>query len=63
MKNRIVFEYENYFSLAEKIEFWFSLKIDRNLIRNNCYEIIDTKYNPHFQIRVLKNVLLNNFNL
>jgi len=62
-KTGLFFEYENYFSLAEKIEFWFSLKIDRNLIRNNCYEIIDTKYNPHFQIRVLKNVLLNNFNL
>jgi len=58
-KTGIFFEYENYISLAEKIRYWFSLNLDRGLIRKNCYDVIDTKYNPHYQISLLKNVILN----
>lgn len=52
------FEYDNCDSLTERIESWFSLKLDRNVIRNQCYKVIDAKYNPYYQMSVLKKVLL-----
>lgn len=51
------FEYENCDSLAEKIKSWFSLALDRDIIRKNCYAVIDTKYNPHYQLEILKKVI------
>lgn len=51
------FEHENYDSLAESIKKWFSLELDRDLIRKNCYEVIDKRYNPHYQMEILKKVL------
>lgn len=44
-------------SLAEAIERWLNLKINRETVRQNCYEIIDKKYNPHIQIKVLKSLI------
>ena len=57
-KTGMFFEYENYFSLAKTIKYWFSLKKDRELIRRNCYEIIDKQYNPHVQIEIFKKYLI-----
>jgi glycosyltransferase involved in cell wall biosynthesis len=46
-------------SLAATISKWFSAhKNDREEVRNACYKEIDTKWNPHNQIRVFKEVLL-----
>jgi glycosyltransferase involved in cell wall biosynthesis len=53
------FEYENCDSLVESIIRWNALVSDRELVRKNCYEIIDTKYNPHYQIALLKKVINN----
>lgn len=51
---------DNSISLADAIREWFSLhEADREQIRNECYEEIDTKWNPHNQIRIFKEVLLN----
>lgn len=44
--------------LADKINNWlicFPENDDKK--RNDCYEIIDEKYNPHFQISLLKSLL------
>ena len=45
-------------SLADCISHWFSEHTDdRERVRQDCYEVIDTKWNPHNQIRILKEVL------
>lgn len=44
-------------SLAEAIERWLSLDIERNKIREFCYDVIDNKYNPHKQIETLKAIV------
>ena len=44
-------------SLVETIQNWFEQNIDRNIIRQNCYNVIDSKYNPHYQLNVIKSVL------
>lgn len=53
------FEYNNVESLANKIEEWFEIssKQSREEIAEKCFKIIDEKYNPHYQIEVLKSVL------
>ncbi len=51
------FEYENIYSLAEKIKRWFSLSPERELIRKNCYDVIDSRYNPHVQLETFKKYL------
>lgn len=45
-------------SLADCISKWFkNHPNDRESIRQSCYEEIDTKWNPHNQISILKTVL------
>ena len=45
-------------SLADCISRWFKdHKNEREKVRESCYQIIDTKWNPHNQIRILKAVL------
>lgn len=53
------FEYDNIESMAERIRTWFELNIDRETIRSNCFEIIDSKYNPRFQVSVMRNAINN----
>ena len=48
------FEYNNIDSMSNAIQGWFALGIERNVIRQNCYDIIDKKWNPHYQIKVIK---------
>lgn len=48
-------------SLGDVISMWFnSHKEDREIIRNACYNEIDTKWNPHNQIRIFKEVIMSN---
>ncbi|MBR5455178.1 MAG: glycosyltransferase family 4 protein [Rikenellaceae bacterium] len=44
-------------SLADRIESWLRRNVDREQVRNQCYEVIDTKYNPAYQVEVVKKVL------
>lgn len=46
-------------SLAEAIKRWNSIAVDREKIRQACYKVIDEKYNPHKQVELLKQVILN----
>ncbi|HEY5368248.1 MAG TPA: glycosyltransferase [Hanamia sp.] len=44
--------------LYTKIEYWISInKNERDHVRESCYQKIREKYNPHFQLEVIKNVL------
>jgi glycosyltransferase involved in cell wall biosynthesis len=45
-------------SLVESISRWFKGCLDRDVVREQCYKIIDTKYNPHVQIEKIKKCLL-----
>ncbi len=47
--------------LSIKIKQWFENNKDliRETIRNNCYSIIDEKYNPHYQSALIEKVVLN----
>lgn len=52
------FEENNVEDLSIKIFNWLSLnKEKREIIRNECYSVVDDKYNPNFQIEILKKVL------
>ena len=52
------FEYNNLDSLAEVINKWFNkVGSNRELVRQNCYNEIDTQWNPQFQIDVIKKVI------
>ena len=49
---------DNSDDLSEKIKTWISLdESKREIVRLSAYRIIDEKYNPHYQIQVLKQVL------
>jgi glycosyltransferase involved in cell wall biosynthesis len=50
--NGFYFERDNVNDLKRNIEIWFSNENDRQTIRRRCYEIIDTYYNPHYQLKV-----------
>jgi glycosyltransferase involved in cell wall biosynthesis len=48
------FEENSIKDMSEKIKYWTSLtSSERDKVRNNCYEIIDKKYNPNIQIKIL----------
>jgi len=44
--------------LCNKIKSWLSNNTDRNIIRENCYSIINDKFNSLYQISLLKKTLL-----
>ena len=41
-------------SLVETIKKWFENHIDREAVRKDCFEEIDTQWTPEFQINVIK---------
>jgi len=43
--------------LKEKIESWFSVSKDRLVIKKQCYEIIDSYYNPQYQLKVFAQLI------
>ena len=34
------------------------IKVKKNKIQQNCFDIIDEFYNPNYQIKILKKVIL-----
>lgn len=53
-KTGLFFDYNDVSSLSDKIQFWLENNTDKNKIRKACYEVIDKKYNPYYQIDVFK---------
>ena len=47
-------------SMVHEIKDWlFNNLLTRKEISDNCYEIIDTYYNPDYQVKVIENLLEN----
>jgi glycosyltransferase involved in cell wall biosynthesis len=44
-------------NLAETISNWFKNSPSRDIIRQNCYKIVDQYYNPYNQTRVMKSAV------
>lgn len=56
-KTGILFEENNVEDLAHKIETWVEFsKVNRAIIREECYAIIDKYYNPQYQEKVITNL-------
>lgn len=51
------FEYNDVHSLVKSIKNWFNRQQNRDVIRNDCFKIIDDKWNPYNQIKILKKYL------
>ena len=52
------FEAKDSQSLADCIRHWFvNHKGDREKVREACYKEIDSKWNPHIQIKIMKQTL------
>ena len=56
-KTGLFFNFDDITSLSNNIELWFDQNHNRNQIRKECYKVIDTKFNPYYQIEVFKKVL------
>ena len=54
-KTGCFFEINNINSLAEAISNWFRLnRVDRDIIRKRCFDIIDREWNPYYQMGVIR---------
>lgn len=42
--------------LARKIEWWLGNK-DKNIVKNECFKVIDRFFNPNFQLEVIKKII------
>lgn len=51
------FEKNNPLDLAYKIKEWLLAFHERNVVREKCYHIVDSFYNPHVQIKILREIL------
>lgn len=43
-------------SLVENLTLWFK-ETDREYVRSECYKVIDEKYNPYYQLNLLRRLL------
>ena len=46
-------------SMASCIEAWLSNGLPREQVRQNCYEVIDNRFNPHLQVEMIRKVIFN----
>lgn len=57
-RNGLFFKENDLDALTESIKVWLDYARDkRKTIRESCYEIIDNKFNPHYQIELLKRII------
>jgi glycosyltransferase involved in cell wall biosynthesis len=55
--NGDLYTYGDQDSLLEKTKKWLVPDMSRKEIRNNCYKVIETFYNPEYQVEVLRKLL------
>ena len=55
--NGCFFEENNIGSLVNVITNWVESEIDRELVRTNCYKVIDELYNPYAQVQIMKQLV------
>jgi len=58
-KTGTFFQADNVEDLAHSIQVWLTRGLNREQIRQNCYDVIDKKYNPHRQVEMIRKVILN----
>ncbi len=58
-KTGLLYEYGSNDSLIEKITQWIKDKKDREVIREDCYNIIDTYYNPDKQVDLINYAVMD----
>jgi len=58
--NGILFEQDNVESLKNAILWWINNTKDRQKVREKCYSVIDTYYNPNYQKKVIENLIDGN---
>lgn len=58
--NGDLFNKDSIESLVEKIKSWLEINkdVDRKTIQENCFSIIDTKYNPKNQVSIINSIIL-----
>lgn len=56
-KNGFFFRENDPDDLARKIKDWFAKDMPRDVVRNKCYVVVDEKYNPAYQLAVLKKAI------
>ena len=56
-KTGILFVENSKDDLANKIKNWLNYSTERELIRENCYKIIDEFYNPYYQVNIINKIL------
>lgn len=56
-KTGMLYQYGDFQDFIKQIQRWFKLGLQRDLVREMCYEIINTHYNSNYQLLVLKQVL------
>jgi glycosyltransferase involved in cell wall biosynthesis len=45
-------------SIVKKIDDWlFCTQHDREEVRESCYKVIDSKFNPNYQLKIMKSVI------
>lgn len=53
----LFFEKDDVEDLAEKIHLWISRPISRDVLRKNCFSIVEKQYNPKYQLEVIKKAI------
>lgn len=55
----IFFKKDDINDIAQKIQMWFvnNKELSREEIAQACHKVIDEKWNPHYQIKVIKNIM------
>ena len=51
------FDENNLDNLIEVIKNWLNKKIEREIIRKQCYKVVDDYYNPYNQCQIMKSLL------
>ena len=44
-------------SLAHSIKQWLILHPNRDVVREDCYKVVDENYNPHTQIKIIESAI------
>lgn len=56
-KTGMLYQYNNKQDFWDKIEWWLKQKFNRDEIRSNCYDVINSKWNSSYQIELLRSIL------
>ncbi|MBR0543513.1 MAG: glycosyltransferase family 1 protein, partial [Bacteroidaceae bacterium] len=44
-------------SMASCIQSWLTNGLNREQVRQNCYEVINSRYNPHRQVEMIRKII------